>query len=96
MPDCSTPTVIQQAGARRWRRWRPGPPCSSAGSCCISPAASRSGARNRLKALGLRGGVIQWRLRLFLPVSDQGPAVLAALLAQHPQTRAVAATPAAA
>jgi hypothetical protein len=40
--------------------------------------------------------VIQWRLRLFLPVSDQGPAVLAALLAQHPQMRAVAATPAAA
>jgi hypothetical protein len=55
-----------------------------------------AGARDRLKALGLTGEVIQWRLRLFLPVSDQGPAVLTALLAQHPLMRAVAATPAAA
>ena len=36
--------------------------------------------------------MIQWKLRLFLPVTDQGPAILAALLAQHPLLRCVAVT----
>lgn len=50
------------------------------------------GAKDQLKALGAISEIIQWRLRLFLPVSEQGPAVLAALLAQHPLLRVLAAT----
>ncbi|MER9501024.1 strawberry notch family protein [Mesorhizobium sp. M0587] len=37
----------------------------------------------RLKALGLISEIISWKLRLFIPTSDQGSAILAALLDRH-------------
>ncbi|MER9121272.1 strawberry notch family protein [Mesorhizobium sp. M0954] len=37
----------------------------------------------RLKALGLISEIISWKLRLFIPTSEQGSAILAALLDRH-------------
>ncbi|TPL71427.1 strawberry notch family protein [Mesorhizobium sp. B2-3-15] len=37
----------------------------------------------RLKALGLIAEIISWRLRLFIPISAQGSAMLASLLERH-------------
>lgn len=45
------------------------------------------GMVERLKALGLVSEIIAWTLRLFVPVSARGPAVVAALLARHPLLR---------
>ena len=42
----------------------------------------------QLKALGLTSEIIAWRLRLFVPVADRGPALLSALLDRHPLLRA--------
>jgi hypothetical protein len=43
------------------------------------------GALDQLKALGLTSEIINWRLRLFLPVEpERGPALLAALMDRHP------------
>jgi uncharacterized protein DUF3182 len=46
-----------------------------------------------LKAKGLIGEIISWKLRLFLPMSDDGPRILGKLLTAHP---AIAAPPPAA
>ena len=45
---------------------------------------SEGGTVGILKSLGLVSEIIAWRLRLFVPVSEEGPAILAALLARHP------------
>lgn len=46
------------------------------------------GALDQLKALGLTSEIINWRLRLFLPVdAERGPAILAGLLERHPLLR---------
>lgn len=37
----------------------------------------------RLKALGLISEIISWKLRLFIPTSEQGPSILAVLLDRH-------------
>ncbi|MER9655219.1 strawberry notch family protein [Mesorhizobium sp. M0152] len=37
----------------------------------------------RLKALGLISEITSWKLRLFIPTSEQGPSILAALLDRH-------------
>ncbi|WP_292519548.1 strawberry notch family protein [Mesorhizobium sp.] len=37
----------------------------------------------RLKALGLISEIISWKLRLFIPTSEKGPSILAALLDRH-------------
>ncbi|MER9074151.1 strawberry notch family protein [Mesorhizobium sp. M0904] len=37
----------------------------------------------RLKALGLISEIISWKLRLFIPTSEQGPSILAGLLDRH-------------
>ena len=37
----------------------------------------------RLKALGLIAEIISWKLRLFIPTSEQGPSILAELLDRH-------------
>jgi predicted RNA methylase len=42
------------------------------------------GAVPQLKALGLTSEIIAWRLRLFIPAAEHGPAILAALLERHP------------
>lgn len=43
----------------------------------------------RLKALGLSGEIIQWRLRLFIPFTPQGARILEALLERHPLLRTI-------
>jgi protein strawberry notch len=45
---------------------------------------SSGGDASMLKALGLVSEIIAWRLRLFVPVAEQGPAILGALFARHP------------
>ncbi|MGD9617552.1 MAG: strawberry notch C-terminal domain-containing protein [Alphaproteobacteria bacterium] len=45
---------------------------------------SEGGTVGILKSLGLVSEIVAWRLRLFVPVSQEGPAILAALLARHP------------
>ena len=43
------------------------------------------GAVQQLKALGLVSEIINWRLRLFIPATDdRGPPILAAILQRHP------------
>ena len=42
------------------------------------------GAVGQLKALGLVSEIIAWRLRLFVPAADRGPAILGALFDRHP------------
>ena len=44
---------------------------------------AEGGTVSILKSLGLVSEIIAWRLRLFVPVSEEGPAILAALLARH-------------
>jgi hypothetical protein len=39
-----------------------------------------------LKAKGLIGEIIGWKLRLFLPMSEDGPRILGKLMATHPVT----------
>ncbi|CAO3425645.1 strawberry notch-like NTP hydrolase domain-containing protein [Azospirillum doebereinerae] len=48
-----------------------------------------AGMVDRLKALGLMAEIIAWSLRLFVPVGERGPVVLAALLERHPLLRVV-------
>ena len=43
----------------------------------------------RLKALGLNSEIIAWKLRLFVPVGDEAPAILAQLFDLHPLLRIV-------
>ena len=43
----------------------------------------------RLKALGLMSEIIGWKLRLFVPVGDDAPAILAKLFDLHPLLRIV-------
>ncbi|MFA7504677.1 MAG: strawberry notch C-terminal domain-containing protein, partial [Burkholderiaceae bacterium] len=43
--------------------------------------------RDRLKAIGLISEIISWKLRLFVPVGAEGPAVLARLLERYPLQR---------
>ncbi len=41
-------------------------------------------AVDRLKAMGLIGEIISWKLRLFIPTGTTGPDILATLLDRHP------------
>ncbi len=43
-----------------------------------------AGAVDQLKALGLMSEIITWRLRLFIPTTGAGVAVLGALIDRHP------------
>ncbi len=53
-----------------------------------------SASVDAFKALGLTTEIIAWTLRLFIPVTDAGPVILAAVLARHPVLRRVTkATP---
>jgi hypothetical protein len=47
------------------------------------------GLVERLKAMGLMSEIIAWRLRLFVPVGLEGPAILARLLERHPLQRVI-------
>jgi len=55
----------------------------------VELAGFTDGMVDRLKAMGLVSEIISWRLRLFVPTSDQGPSILAALLDRHPLARVV-------
>ena len=46
-----------------------------------------AGHRDRLKADGLFGEIIRWKLRMFVPTDDAGATVVARLLARHPIAR---------
>ena len=45
------------------------------------------GMVDRLKAMGLVSEIIGWKLRLFVPVGEAGPAILAGLIERHPPVR---------
>jgi hypothetical protein len=45
------------------------------------------GMVDRLRAMGLISEIITWKLRLFVPTSDAGPAILADLMERYPVTR---------
>lgn len=41
------------------------------------------GMRDRLRAIGLFSEMIAWKVRFFIPTTDEGPAILARLLERH-------------
>ena len=45
------------------------------------------GMVDRLKAMGLVSEIIGWKLRLFVPVGETGPGILAGLMERHPPVR---------
>ena len=45
------------------------------------------GMVDRLKAMGLISEIISWRLRLFVPMGANGPAILGTLLDRYPLGR---------
>jgi len=49
-----------------------------------------SSSVDAFKAIGLTTEIIAWTLRLFIPVTDAGPVILAAVLPRHPVLRRVA------
>jgi predicted RNA methylase len=53
----------------------------------VELAGFSGGAVPQFKALGLTSEIIAWRLRLFLPVAEDGPALLATLFERHPLLR---------
>jgi hypothetical protein len=42
------------------------------------------GMVDRLKALGLMSEIISWKLRMFVPIRDDGPNILAKVMERHP------------
>ncbi|WP_287788109.1 strawberry notch family protein, partial [Acidiphilium sp.] len=55
----------------------------------VELAGFTDGAVDQLKALGLTSEIIAWRLRLFIPVTERGPAILSALFERSPLIRVV-------
>ena len=45
------------------------------------------GMVDRLKAMGLVSEIIGWKLRLFVPVGETGPGILAGVMERHPPVR---------
>jgi predicted RNA methylase len=45
------------------------------------------GMVDRLKAMGLMSEIMSWKLRLFVPIGAEGPAILARLMERHPLVR---------
>lgn len=41
------------------------------------------GMRDRLRSFGLFSEMIAWKVRFFIPTSEEGPAILARLIEQH-------------
>ena len=80
--------VLDLAGEMQLRR------CAVMSTCRVELTGFSDGAVPQLKALGLLSEIIAWRLRLFVPTTDRGPAILAAILDRHPLlgARARAAT----
>ena len=59
------------------------------GAARVELAGFTDGAVDQLKALGLTSEIIAWRLRLFIPVTERGPAILSALFERSPLIRVV-------
>ena len=59
------------------------------GAARVELAGFTEGAVDQLKAMGLTSEIIAWRLRLFIPVTERGPATLAALFERSPVIRVV-------
>ena len=61
-------------------------PCGAPPSCTPPHRAHRLRRRGGagLKALGLVSEIIAWRLRLFVPMTGEGPRILARLFERHP------------
>ena len=59
------------------------------GAARVELTGFTDGAVDQLKALGLTSEIIAWRLRLFIPVTERGPAILAALFERSPLLRVV-------
>ena len=55
----------------------------------VELAGFTDGMIERLKATGLTSEIIAWRLRLFVPVGANGPAILDRLLERHPVARVI-------
>ena len=60
----------------------------------IEVSGFTDGMVDRLKAMGLVSEIIAWKLRLFVPVGTDGPAILGALMERYPLVR-IAERPAA-
>ncbi|BAJ79754.1 hypothetical protein ACMV_04070 [Acidiphilium multivorum AIU301] len=59
------------------------------GAARVELAGFTDGAVDQLKAMGLTSEIIAWRLRLFIPVTERGPAILAALFERSQLLRVV-------
>ncbi len=59
------------------------------GAARVELAGFPDGAVDQLKAMGLTSEIIAWRLRLFVPVTERGPAILSALFDRAPLIRVV-------
>ncbi len=70
-------TVLQLADELHIRRAR------VMGDNRVEVAGFTDGMVDRLKAMGLVSEIIAWRLRLFVPTSDRGPAILDAVMQRH-------------
>ena len=77
-------SVLHLAGDLQMRR------SLVAGRQRVELAGVSSGGIDGFKALGLTTEIIAWTLRLFIPVTDAGPAILVAVMARHPVLRRVA------
>jgi hypothetical protein len=64
------------------------------GNFRIEVSGFTGGMVDRLKAMGLMSEIIAWKLRLFVPVGTDGPAILGALMEGYPLVR-IAERPAA-
>jgi predicted RNA methylase len=74
-------TVLELADALQLRRVR------VMGEYRVELLGFSDGMVDRLKAMGLVSEIISWRLRLFVPVGDSGPAILTTLIGRHPLAR---------
>jgi hypothetical protein len=59
----------------------------------IEVAGFSDGMVERLKVMGLVSEIITWKLRLFVPISADGPAILGTLMERYPLVRIVERSP---
>ncbi len=78
---CEGRTILELAEGLQLRRVR------VMGANRIELSGFTDAMRERLKAVGLFAEIISWKLRLFVPTDDHGPAILAKLLERYPVER---------
>ncbi len=99
LPDDAAPEP--DAGAAWAALQRPGAVVTLTGGLALRRVTAMGAARleltgfsdgqvARLKALGLFGEIVAWRLRLFVPLGEGGEAVLVRLVERHPVQRVAA------